>query len=96
MNKYELVIIVNPTLNKDNEKNIIADMEKKIKEYGNILNNDDKGILKLAYKIKQHNEGHYIIYLFEVDDNKKIDATSEIERFCRIRDEILKFIIVKQ
>lgn len=93
MNKYELVIIVNSKLSKENEKKIITDMDNKIKEYGNILNKDDKGVKKLAYEINKNNEGHYIIYMFETDNK---DATPEIERFCRIRDEILKFIIIKQ
>ena len=96
MNKYELVIVVDPKLNKENEASINTDMDNKIKEYGKILDKDDKGIKKLAYEVKKNKEARYIIYLFEVPNSKNIDAIREIERFCRIRDEILKFITVKQ
>lgn len=96
MNKYELVIIVDPKLNKEKEKIFNNEMDNKIKEYGKIINKDDKGIKKLAYEVKKNKEGHFIIYLFEIPNSKKLDAIQDIERFCRIKDEILKYLTVKQ
>ena len=95
MNKYELVIIVDPKLNKEDERKFNNEMDERIEDYGKIIGKDDRGIKKLAYEIKKNKEGHFIIYLFEVDDGKKISAISEIERFCRIRDEVLKFLTVR-
>ncbi len=95
MNKYELVIVVDSKLNKESESNFNKEMDNKIKEYGKIINKEDKGIKKLAYEVKKNKEARYIVYLFEIPVNKKKEAVYEIERFCRIKDEILKFITVK-
>ena len=95
MNKYELVIVVDSKLNKESESNFNKEMDNKIKEYGKIINKEDKGIKKLAYEVKKNKEARYIVYLFEIPVNKRKEAVYEIERFCRIKDEILKFITVK-
>ena len=95
MNKYELVIVVDSKLNKESESNFNKEMDNKIKEYGKIINKEDKCIKKLAYEVKKNKEARYIVYLFEIPVNKKKEAVYEIERFCRIKDEILKFITVK-
>lgn len=95
MNKYELVIIVDPKLKKLEEKEFNIAMDEKIKEFGDIKEKEDLGTKKLAYEVKNNKEGHYIIYRFELLIYTESDAIKEIERFCRIRDEVLKFIIVK-
>lgn len=95
MNRYELVIIVNPSLDKKQVTSIDINMQNKINAYGKVTNKEDKGIKKLAYEIEKNKEGHYFVYEFEISDNKKQKAIAEIERFCRIKDEIMKFLTLK-
>lgn len=94
MKKYESVIIIKTNLSKEKENEIINKISNKIGELAKITNKEDIGVKKLAYEIQENKEGHYIIYQFEVeeDDGK---AVAEIERFYRITDEIIKFIVVR-
>ena len=95
MNKYENVIIIKPDINNDETSKIVLNIRNKINEYANITKEEDLGIKKLAYEVKKNKEGHYLCYEFEVEENKKELAIKEIERFYRITDEIIKFIIVR-
>lgn len=95
MNKYESVMIIKSNLSKSNFSKITSRIEDKINELAEITQKEDLGIKKLAYEIDKNNEGHYLIYQFEVKDENKEEAITEIERFYRITDEIIRYIIVK-
>ena len=95
MNKYESVIIMKPNMNKEEISKVILNIKNKISEYAKITKEEDLGIRTLAYDIKNNKTGHYLVYEFEIDEKKNQDAIQEIERFYRITDEIIKFIIVK-
>ena len=60
-----------------------------------ITKKDDLGIKKLAYEIRKNNEGHYLVYQFQVEEKMREFAIREIERFYRITDEVIKFLIIK-
>lgn len=94
MNKYESVIIVKPNLSKSEVEKMTLRIESKIAELAKLTNKEDCGIRKLAYEIKKNTEGHFFLYQFELNSEKK-DNIKEIERFYRITDEIIKYIIVK-
>jgi len=95
MNKYESVIIVKPNLSEKDLEELILKIEEKIRENAEIIKKDDIGIRRLAYEIRKNTEGHYFVYEFQVNSDLSSKAVSEIERFYRITDEIMKFIIVK-
>ena len=95
MNKYESVIIIKPDLTKSKLEETISNVERKVSEYSKITAKEDYGIKRLAYEIKNNKEGHYYIFQFEVNEENKTTAIHEIERFYRITDEIMKFIIVR-
>ena len=94
MNKYESVVILKSNLSKTNLKEILKKIKNKINENFKITKIDELGIRKLAYEIKNNKQGYYVCYEFETD--KKEYSVSEIERFYRIKDEIIKFIIIKR
>lgn len=94
MKKYELVLIADPKLNKNQVVELEEETKNKIKQYGKIINMQDKGIKKLAYEIKKNQEGHYYFYQFEVENRNNNIAIPEIERFCRLTDKIIKFMTV--
>ena len=95
MNKYESVIIMNPNINKEETSKAISSIKNKISEYAKITKEADMGIKSLAYEIRKNKTGYYLLYEFEIIEEKKQDAIQEIERFYKITDEIIKFIIVK-
>ena len=91
MNKYESVVIIDPTV-----------AEEKVKElsqrFTDIINNDGKvekveelGKKRLAYEVKKNKEGYYVVINFEANPN----LISELERNYRIMDEVIKFITVR-
>ena len=92
MNKYESVIIINPSVDEEG----IKALEKK---YTDIINNDGKvesvdeiGKKRLAYEIMKNKEGFYTVFNFEA----KPELIAELERNYRIDDSIMKFITIKK
>ena len=95
MNEYENVIIIKSDLSKEETSKVILKIENNIRNFAEITKKDDLGIKKLAYEIRKNNEGHYLVYQFLVEEKKREFAIREIERFYRITDEVIKFLIIK-
>ncbi|MBR6504250.1 MAG: 30S ribosomal protein S6 [Clostridia bacterium] len=91
MNKYESVIIINPSLEDEAIKNTVKSFEDLINKEGKVLETNEVGRKKLAYEIKKNKEGYYVVYTFEA----KPDSIKELERIYRITDEVIKFIVVR-
>lgn len=92
MNQYESIIIVNPNLDEAALKALEEKFTGLINENGKVENVENMGKKKLAYDIKKHSEGTYLLFNFEA----KPDSIKELERVYRITDDIMKFIVVKK
>ncbi|MCL2341762.1 MAG: 30S ribosomal protein S6 [Firmicutes bacterium] len=92
MNKYESVVIINPNLEDEAMKALIAKFSKLIDSDGKVDSVEELGKKKLAYEIKKNKEGYYVVFKFEANP----DLIAELERQYRIADEIIKFIVIKQ
>ena len=92
MNKYETVLILTNDITEEQKQKILQTTTDCIENNGTIIKVENLGLKKLAYEVKKHKEGYYILIEFETS----IDNIHELERFYRITDEILKFIIVKK
>ena len=95
MNEYENVIIIKTDLSKEETSKVILKIENNIRNFAELTKKDDLGIKKLAYEIRKNNEGHYLVYQFQVEEKMREFAIREIERFYRITDEVIKFLIIK-
>ena len=95
MNEYENVIIIKTDLSKEETSKVILKIENNIRNFAEITKTDDLGIKKLAYEIRKNNEGHYLVYQFQVEEKMREFAIREIERFYKITDEVIKFLIIK-
>ena len=95
MNEYENVIIIKTDLSKEETSKVILKIENNIRNFAEITKKDDLGIKKLASEIRKNNEGHYLVYQFQVEEKMREFAIREIERFYRITDEVIKFLIIK-
>lgn len=91
MNKYESVIIINPSLEQEANKALIKKFEDLINTDGKVEKIDELGKRRLAYEIKKCKEGYYVIYTFEA----KPELIAELERNYRITDDVMKFIVVR-
>ena len=91
MNKYESVIIINPTVEAEKIKTLVQKFTDLINHAGKVEKVDEVGKTKLAYEVKQNKEGYYVIINFEAQP----ELIVELERNYRITDEVLKFIVVR-
>lgn len=91
MNKYESVIIINPSVEEEGIKKLLNKITDLINSDGKVENIEETGTKKLAYEINKNKEGYYVVINFE--SNPQLVA--ELERNYRIADEILKFITIK-
>ena len=92
MNKYESVIIINPSVEEQGVKDLITTYTDLINKNGKVEKVDELGKRKLAYEVKKNKEGYYVVFTFEA----KPDSITELERNYRITDEIIKFIVVRK
>ena len=91
MNKYESVIIINPSVDEDKVKSLIDRFSDLINTQGKVTKIDNMGKRKLAYEVKKNKEGIYVVFYFEAEPS----LIAELERNYRITDEVIKFIVVK-
>lgn len=91
MNKYESVIIVNPTVDDEKLKSLEKTFTDIINKAGKVEKVDNLGKRKLAYEVKKNNEGIYLVFNFEAEPT----LVAELERNYRITDEVIKFIVIR-
>lgn len=91
MNKYESVIIINPSVEEQGVKDEIKKFTDLINTNGKVEKVDEMGKRKLAYEVKKNKEGYYVVIYFEANP----ELIAELERNYRIEDSIIKFIVVK-
>ena len=92
MNKYESVIIINPSVDEEGVKNLTKKFTDLINTEGKVEKVDELGKRKLAYEVKKNNEAYYVVIYFEA----KPTLIAELERNYRITDDIIKFIVIKE
>ena len=92
MNKYESIIIINPTCTDEAIKALEEKVTGLINANGKVESVENMGKKKLAYEIKKFSEATYMLFKFEA----KPDSIAELERVYRITDDIVKFIVVKK
>ena len=91
MNKYESVIIINPSVDEEGIKAVIAKFTDLINNDGKVESVNEIGKKRLAYEIMKNKEGYYTVFNFEA----KPELIAELERNYRIDDSIMKFITIK-
>lgn len=90
-NIYEMIQILKGTFTKEEYKKVFNSIKDYLSKY-EIKEIEELGKKRLAYEVRKNKEGYYIIFIIKA--NK--DDILEIERYCRINEDILKFIIVSK
>ena len=91
MNKYESVVIINPSIDEEGVKSLVEKFTKLINNDGKLEKVEDLGKRKLAYEVKKQKEAYYEVFYFEANP----ELISELERNYRITDEVIKFMTMK-
>ena len=99
-NQYELILILNDKLDKAEARNVAAKFYKTLSKYAEPVEHIDgitpvdmdfMGKKDLAYAMKDCTQGYYVVFKFWSDS---INLT-ELDRLCRIDEDILKFLTFK-
>lgn len=90
--KYEAFFIVRPNLKEAELAPLIERFKKVVTDQsGNVAKAEVWDRRKLAYEIKGHKEGIYVIMNFDAP----ADAPLELDRLLRISDDVIRHTIIK-
>ena len=91
MNKYELAVVIKPSLDEEALKAEFESIKELIERFGGTIEKvDDWGKRKLAYE--KVNEGFYSFITFDSES----DTPNEIESRMRIKENVLRYLVVRQ
>lgn len=91
--KYELMVIIKPLLPEDIKTGVLSKIEKFIEEgKGKVTKRDVWGKRHLAYKIKSHEEGYYMVLNFEMPESH----VKDFERELKLQNDVLRYLLVRE
>jgi small subunit ribosomal protein S6 len=89
---YEILFIADPNLGEPEVDALTAHIQGFAeKEGGRIQKVEKWGKKRLAYNIRKHQEGYYVLIVVE----GKASLVKEVERRIRVTDGVVKFITVR-
>lgn len=90
--KYELVYIIDPRVEEEARKELIARFAGMLETNGgSIEKTDEWGKRHLAYPINDQTEGYYVLVTFTADSA----VPKEMERNLGIAEEILRYLVIR-
>ncbi|NVM57715.1 MAG: 30S ribosomal protein S6 [Desulfobacterales bacterium] len=91
MRRYESVFIANPDLSKEECQPLFDKLNNLISDgHGFVVKFDEWGHKRLAYEIKKHTRGYYVLMEYCGDGA----LVRELERNMRLDDRVLKYMTV--
>lgn len=92
MSKYELMYIIDSSLEETARKELIDRFSKLLVDNGGEVEKiDEWGKRRLAYSIDYKNEGYYVLVNFSAGPN----VPRELERNLQISEHVLRYLVVK-
>lgn len=88
---YETIYILKGSFTEDEYKQSFNKVQKVLSKY-NIEKVEKVGKRKLAYEVNKETNGYFVI----VEVRATEEEIAEIQRYYRINDDIIKFLIVKK
>ena len=93
MNKYEVVYIIDPAVEEDARKELIAKFNALIADNGGTVDKvEELGKRRLAYAIDYKTEGYYVLVNFQAE----AELPKELERNLQISDSVIRYQVIKQ
>ena len=93
MNKYEVVYIIDPAVEDEARKALIAKFNDLITGNGGSVDKvEEWGKRRLAYAIDYKTEGYYVLVNFQAE----ADLPRELERNLQISDSVIRYQVIKQ
>lgn len=93
MRTYEVMFIMDPTLETEDTDKIIDRLTQTVADHGGAVTNIDRwGKRRLAYEIAGHRDGNYTVMTFQ----SLPQSGGELERVLRITDGVIRYLLVNQ
>ena len=92
MTKYEIMYIIRPTVLEDDRKALVEELNTIFTSRNSeVTNVNEWGMRDLAYEIEKHKKGYYVV----LDVNATEEARAEFDRVVRIKEDVIRYIILK-
>lgn len=92
MTKYEIMYIIRPTVAEEDRKNLIEELNTIFTSRDSSIDKvNEWGMRDLAYEIQKHRKGYYVV----LDVTATEEARTEFDRVVRIKEDILRYLILK-
>ena len=92
MNKYEVVYIIDPAVEEEARKELIAKFNALIADNGGTVDKvEEWGKRRLAYAINYKTEGYYVLVNFQ----SEAELPKELERNMQISDSVIRYQVIK-
>ena len=90
MRDYEVLFVLDPTLDEETKAGLIETVKSVINADGEAGEADVWGERKLAYNINKKSTGYYVVLPFKANP----DLPKELDRRLRINENVMRHIIV--
>ena len=92
MNKYEVVYIIDPAVEEEARKALIARFNDLIANNGGTVEKvEEWGKRRLAYAIDYKTEGYYVLVNFQAE----AELPKELERNLQISDSVIRYQVIR-
>lgn len=92
MTNYELMFILESTLENEKREALTEMVKEIISADGEVTKVDIWGMRKLAYPIQKKNEGYYVVVEFKASP----ELPKELDRRLRISDAVIRHMIINK
>ncbi|MCL4078140.1 30S ribosomal protein S6 [Coriobacteriia bacterium Es71-Z0120] len=93
MKAYEVMLIINPSLDDDGREALLSKVRGVITAAGGVVDSEDAwGKRKLAYEIAGLSEADYHVLMFHAD----AATVAELDRVLKITDPVVRFKIIRR
>ncbi|MBQ0078567.1 MAG: 30S ribosomal protein S6 [Eubacterium sp.] len=92
MTNYEVMFIIDPTLEEAVKESTIETVKEIIAAQGEVGEVDVVGMRKLAYPIMKKSEGYYVVVEFKGETT----LPKELDRRLKISDNVIRHIIINK
>ena len=92
MKKYEIMYIVNASLEDAARQSVMDGMHKILTDHeGSIDKIDEWGVKEFAYEINHMNKGYYVV----INVTANNEGIQEFDRLTRINSNVVRYLILK-
>ena len=91
MQEYEVMYIIRPDLDDESVEAVITKLKDLVAAEGEVTECETIGKRRLAYDVKKHAEGIYVVMRFK----SKSETSQELERVMKISDDVIRYLVVR-